>query len=95
MTVIVPFNRGLILFGSAIMLAGCAGVGALRPTPPPAGVAEAIKPFRWRLVTRMLGLPLEVICAAYESARSGRKVLLPFHTSAQRPIDLRLDHPSA
>ena len=38
---------------------------------------------------------LEVICAAYESARTSRKVLLPFHTPAQRSIDLRLDHPSA
>jgi len=35
---------------------------------------------------------LEVIFAAYESARTGRKVLLPFHTTALRPIDLWLDH---
>jgi len=35
---------------------------------------------------------LEVIFAAYESARTGRKVLLPFHTKALRPIDLWLDH---
>ena len=31
---------------------------------------------------------LEVIFAAYESARSGRKVALPFHTTALKPIDL-------
>jgi predicted dehydrogenase len=31
---------------------------------------------------------LEVIFAAYESARTGRKVELPFETNAQRPIDL-------
>jgi predicted dehydrogenase len=31
---------------------------------------------------------LEVIFAAYESARIGRKVELPFHTTAARPIDL-------
>lgn len=36
---------------------------------------------------------LEVIFAAYESARTGRKVLLPFHTDARRPIDLWLDPP--
>ncbi|MCE9603490.1 MAG: Gfo/Idh/MocA family oxidoreductase [Planctomycetia bacterium] len=32
---------------------------------------------------------LEVLFAAYESARTGRKVELPFHTTARRPIDLR------
>lgn len=31
---------------------------------------------------------LEVIFAAYESARTGRKVELPFQTAAERPIDL-------
>jgi myo-inositol 2-dehydrogenase/D-chiro-inositol 1-dehydrogenase len=31
---------------------------------------------------------LEVIFAAYESARTGRKVLLPFATTAAKPIDL-------
>ena len=31
---------------------------------------------------------LEVIFAAYESARTGSKVFLPFHTAAKRPIDL-------
>lgn len=31
---------------------------------------------------------MEIICAAYESARTGRKVALPFQTDAQRPIDL-------
>lgn len=31
---------------------------------------------------------LEIIFAAYESARTGRKVELPFHTTAKRPIDL-------
>jgi myo-inositol 2-dehydrogenase / D-chiro-inositol 1-dehydrogenase len=35
---------------------------------------------------------LEVIFAAYESARTGRKVALPFHTTALRPIDLWLDY---
>ncbi|MDO8617221.1 MAG: Gfo/Idh/MocA family oxidoreductase [Dehalococcoidia bacterium] len=33
---------------------------------------------------------LEVICAAYESARSGRRVTLPFNTNAARPVDLWL-----
>lgn len=31
---------------------------------------------------------LEVVFAAYESARTGRKVALPFPTNARRPIDL-------
>ena len=31
---------------------------------------------------------LEIIFAAYESARTGRKVELPFPTNAQKPIDL-------
>jgi myo-inositol 2-dehydrogenase / D-chiro-inositol 1-dehydrogenase len=31
---------------------------------------------------------LEVIFAAYESAGTGRKVVLPFSTDAARPIDL-------
>jgi predicted dehydrogenase len=31
---------------------------------------------------------LEVIFAAFESARTGRNVELPFHTTAERPIDL-------
>ena len=31
---------------------------------------------------------LEVIFAAYESARTGQKVKLPFETDARRPIDL-------
>ena len=31
---------------------------------------------------------LEAIFAAYESARIGSKVALPFQTSAQKPIDL-------
>jgi len=31
---------------------------------------------------------LEVICAAYESARTGRKVALPFESTARKPIDL-------
>lgn len=31
---------------------------------------------------------LEVIFAAYESARTGRKVTLPFETAAKKPIDL-------
>lgn len=33
---------------------------------------------------------LEAICAAYQSAGTGRKVRLPFHTDAARPIDLWL-----
>jgi myo-inositol 2-dehydrogenase / D-chiro-inositol 1-dehydrogenase len=36
---------------------------------------------------------LEVIFAAYESAATGRKVLLPFETTARRPIELWLGHP--
>jgi predicted dehydrogenase len=36
---------------------------------------------------------LEVIFAAYHSARTGAKVALPFHSSAPRPIDLWLDPP--
>lgn len=32
-------------------------------------------------------LVLEIICAAYESARLGQKVALPFKSTAQRPID--------
>jgi predicted dehydrogenase len=31
---------------------------------------------------------LEVVCAAYESARTGQRVSLPFQTDARRPIDL-------
>lgn len=31
---------------------------------------------------------LEIICAAYESARIGQKVPLPFHADVTRPIDL-------
>ena len=31
---------------------------------------------------------IEMICAAYESARTGQKVSLPFSTNAKRPIDL-------
>jgi len=31
---------------------------------------------------------IEIICAAYESARTGQKVSLPFHSSVKRPIDL-------
>jgi predicted dehydrogenase len=33
---------------------------------------------------------LETICAAYESARTGRRVSLPFETDARRPVDLWL-----
>lgn len=33
---------------------------------------------------------LEIICAAYESARTGRRVRLPFATDAARPVDLWL-----
>jgi hypothetical protein len=31
---------------------------------------------------------LEIICAAYESARTGKRVPLPFVTNAKRPVDL-------
>ncbi len=31
---------------------------------------------------------LEAIFAAYESARTGRKVMLPFASTAKKPIDL-------
>jgi predicted dehydrogenase len=31
---------------------------------------------------------LEIICAAYESARTGQRVALPFQTDARKPIDL-------
>jgi predicted dehydrogenase len=31
---------------------------------------------------------LEIICAAYESARTGKRVPLPFATNAKRPVDL-------
>ncbi|MEE8345997.1 MAG: Gfo/Idh/MocA family oxidoreductase, partial [Dehalococcoidia bacterium] len=33
---------------------------------------------------------LEIICAAYESARTGRRVSLPFETDASKPVDLWL-----
>ena len=33
---------------------------------------------------------LEVICAAYESARTGQHVALPFQTDARKPVDLWL-----
>jgi len=33
---------------------------------------------------------LEVICAAYQSARTGHRVTLPFATDAKRPVDLWL-----
>lgn len=36
---------------------------------------------------------LEVIFAAYESARTGRKVFLPFHTTAAKPYDLWVKAP--
>jgi predicted dehydrogenase len=34
---------------------------------------------------------LEVICAAYQSARSGQRLALPFQTDAAKPIDLWLE----
>lgn len=37
---------------------------------------------------------LEIIMAAYESARTGRKVPLPFRTDAARPIDLWHSEPA-
>ncbi len=33
---------------------------------------------------------LEIICAAYQSARTGQRVALPFETDAARPVDLWL-----
>ena len=33
---------------------------------------------------------LEIICAAYESARTGQRVSLPFETDARKPVDLWL-----
>ena len=33
---------------------------------------------------------LEIICAAYESARSGKRIALPFTTNAKRPVNLWL-----
>jgi predicted dehydrogenase len=33
---------------------------------------------------------LEIICAAYRSARTGERVALPFATEAKRPVDLWL-----
>lgn len=33
---------------------------------------------------------LEIICAAYQSARTGERVTLPFETNARRPVDLWL-----
>lgn len=33
---------------------------------------------------------LEIICAAYQSARTGQRVALPFETGAARPVDLWL-----
>ena len=33
---------------------------------------------------------LELICAAYQSARTGQRVTLPFESSARRPVDLWL-----
>ena len=38
---------------------------------------------------------LEIMCAAYESARTGRKVSLPFKTQVQKPIDLWLNPPAS
>jgi predicted dehydrogenase len=36
---------------------------------------------------------LEVICAAYESARTGQRVALPFQTDVERPVELWLEGP--
>jgi predicted dehydrogenase len=33
---------------------------------------------------------LEIICAAYRSAKTGERVSLPFETKAKRPVDLWL-----
>lgn len=50
---------------------------------------ECVRDDRPPLVTGEDGRAvLEVIFAAYESARTGRKVALPFHTDAAKPIDL-------
>ena len=34
---------------------------------------------------------LEIICAAYRSARTGQRVRLPFQADARKPIDLWLE----
>ena len=34
------------------------------------------------------GMVMEIIFAAYESADTGKKVMLPFNTDAAKPIDL-------
>jgi predicted dehydrogenase len=50
---------------------------------------DCVKHDRQPLVTGEDGRAvLEAIFAAYESAGSGRKVELPFHTDAQKPYDL-------
>ena len=36
---------------------------------------------------------LEIICAAYQSARTGQRVVLPFQTEVSRPIALWLGEP--
>jgi len=52
---------------------------------------ECIKEDKKPLVTGEDGkIVLEIIFAAYESAKSGKKVALPFETSAAKPIDLWL-----
>jgi predicted dehydrogenase len=33
---------------------------------------------------------LEIVCAAYESARTGQRVALPFATEARLPVELWL-----
>jgi predicted dehydrogenase len=38
---------------------------------------------------------LEIVCAAYESARTGQRVSLPFRTDARKPVDLWLGEPPA
>jgi len=30
---------------------------------------------------------IEILMAAYESARTGHRITLPFHSTARRPID--------
>ena len=50
---------------------------------------ECVRDDKTPLVTAEDGrIVLEVLFAAYESARTGQKVQLPFHTDAHKPFDL-------
>jgi len=50
---------------------------------------ECVKQDRTPLVTgEDARVVMEVLFAAYESAGTGRKVMLPFQTKAEKPFDL-------